>query len=390
MKSINRPRTLLGIASLFIALSACNEPIDYKVTRDVPLSDGIDIILGDENPTESALEEYEKLASEFDPSIYAKAWTYNATENNIVIDSQKEPEAALAAKYHKLGLGFKEHIAVENRKTLKFQSTSPFSPMDNQGIYSTPLKVNGELYSGLLKGTHIESEEQILEVRFYKGFRIGTFNVWTNLNRLYTKSFKENNKMVIDVNAVRKPIIYLYPEQTQDINIKVNFKGAFTHTYPKYNKQTGWNVQAHPNGLLQDKITGKEYSYLFWEGQSDFKYTLEEGFVVAGNASADFLDEQLAHLGLNRREATDFITYWLPELEKNPYNLIHFSTDEYTQNAPLEITPTPETMIRVFMVYQPLDAPITIPQQQLSSTKRQGYTVVEWGGKKASVPQNAL
>lgn len=390
MKIIYCPRTLLGLASALAILSACNQPIDYKATRDIPMGDGIDIILEGENTPEAALAEYDILAEEFDPSVYAKEWVYDVQANNIIIDSKKEPEAALAAKYHKLGLGFKEHIAIENRKTLKFQPTSPFAAMDDDGTYSRPLKVNGEPYSGLLMGIHMGSEEQVLEARFYKGLRIGTFNVWTNLNRLYTKSFKENNKMVIDVNAVRKPIIYLYPEQTQDINVKVAFKGAFTHTYPKYNEQTGWNVQAQPDGMLLDKATGKSYSYLFWEGESDFKYNLNEGFVIAGTETADFLDNQLAHLGLNRREATDFITYWLPELEKNPYNLIHFSTNEYTQNAPLNITPTPETLIRVFMVYQPLNAPIDIPQQELSAVKRKGYTVVEWGGKKASMPQNTL
>ena len=96
------------------------------------------------------------------------------------------------------------------------------------------------------------------------------------------------------------------------------------------------------------------------------------------------MDEKLELLGLNRREATDFVSYWLPELEKNPYNLIHFSTEEYEKNAPLEISPAPETLIRVFMVYKSLESPVDIPEQELKAAKRKGYTVVEWGGKKAS------
>ncbi len=187
----------------------------------------------------------------------------------------------------------------------------------------------------------------------------------------------------MDIEAVRKPVVYLYPEKEQDIHVKVNFKGNITHSYPKYSTEKGWNITAQPDGMLIDKNTGKSYPYLFWEGKSLFRYTLNEGFVVERNQTVDFLDEKLEEMGLNRREATDFITYWMPHLEQNKYNLIHFSTDEYTGNAPMEITPAPESLIRIFMVYKPLDAPIEIPKQQLTKVERKGFTVVEWGGKKA-------
>jgi len=183
---------------------------------------------------------------------------------------------------------------------------------------------------------------------------------------------------------VRKPVIYLYPKTTQDINIKVHFKGELRHTYPKYNASTGWNITANPDGMLTEHVSKKDFSYLFWEGQSSFQYTLDKGFVVEGEDVADFLDDKLALMGLNRREVTDFVSYWLPELEKNTFNLIHFATEEYTQNAALEITPVPETLIRVFMVYKPLQNFIDIPTQELKKRTRKGYTVVEWGGKQAN------
>ena len=71
-------------------------------------------------------------------------------------------------------------------------------------------------------------------------------------------------------------------------------------------------------------------------------------------------------------------------MENNPYNLIHFSTAEYEEMAKLTITPQPETMIRVMMVFQPLKEPISIKKQDLDalSKSRKGSTVVEWGGKK--------
>ena len=42
---------------------------------------------------------------------------------------------------------------------------------------------------------------------------------------------------------IEKPIIYLYPEKTQKINIELDFNGQLTHTYPKYEK--GWNITVH-------------------------------------------------------------------------------------------------------------------------------------------------
>ena len=154
----------------------------------------------------------------------------------------------------------------------------------------------------------------------------------------------------------------------------------------RWRRSPAWvmNMIANPDGMLTEHSSGKAFSYLFWEGQSSFQYTMDKGFVVKGENAADFLDDKLALMGLNRREATDFVSYWLPELEKNAFNLIHFSTEEYTQNAALEITPAPETLIRVFMVYKPLEHSIDIPAQDLKKVSRKGYTVVEWGGKKAS------
>ena len=47
---------------------------------------------------------------------------------------------------------------------------------------------------------------------------------------------------------------------------------------------------------------------------------------------------------------------------------------------PLEITPRPDTTIRVIMNYKPLNTPIKVTAQQLTTPTRTGFTVVEWGG----------
>lgn len=179
---------------------------------------------------------------------------------------------------------------------------------------------------------------------------------------------------------IEKPVIYIYPSEQQNINIELKYAGNLTHTYPKY-PENGWNVKAEPNGTLWDE-NGIEYYALFWEGTPHKPLTVNNGFVIAGNETEKFLEEKLAYLGLNRREANEFIMYWLPRMENNAYNLIHFSGEDYEKLAALKIAPQPETIIRVMMLTQPLTNKIDLPLQDLKPLHktRKGFTVVEWGG----------
>ena len=181
----------------------------------------------------------------------------------------------------------------------------------------------------------------------------------------------------------KKPVIYLYPQSTQDISVKLDYQGSFIATYPAYNDAIkGWNVTASPDGSLINKADGLSYSYLFWEGKSNSKinWDMSKGFVVKGSDTIAFLQAKLATLGLTPKEYNEFIVYWYPLMKDNPYNLISFAGKQYTDTAKLDITPKPDSMLRVFMVYKALDKSINIESQKLQSFTRTGFTVVEWGG----------
>lgn len=180
--------------------------------------------------------------------------------------------------------------------------------------------------------------------------------------------------------GMAKPVIYLYPTHKMNVSVKLNLNGTLTCTYPTYNG--GWNVTANPDGRIVNLADKKEYSYLFWEGVSDTKYDLSKGFVVAGNDTAAFLQKKLAYLGLTSKEYNEFIVYWLPKMQNNRYNLIAFQFKQYTDAAKLEITPEPDSELRVFMVYKPLDKKIDLPKQKLQPFERKGFTVIEWGASK--------
>lgn len=174
-----------------------------------------------------------------------------------------------------------------------------------------------------------------------------------------------------------KPVIYLYPERETEVTVRLDYAGRLTCTYPAYNG--GWRVLARPDGTLTDE-SGQTYSYLYWEGMNGAEYDFSEGFCVAGSDTAAFLEDALSRLGLNRREANEFIVYWLPRMEANPYNLIAFQSDAYTDTAKLSIEPAPDTLLRVFMAWKPLGNAVNVPPQSFVSPERTGFTAVEWGG----------
>ncbi len=183
--------------------------------------------------------------------------------------------------------------------------------------------------------------------------------------------------------AAAKPVIYLYPEERMEVNVKLDFNGELGCTYPAYS-ENGWTVTANPDGTLINSADGREYSYLFWDGISNVDYDISNGFVVKGEDTEKFLQEKLAYMGLTPKEYNEFIVYWLPLMQDNKYNLIAFQGETYTENAELEITPAPDSVLRVFMAFKPLDKPIEIEEQQLSTFERHGFTVVEWGGAEIS------
>lgn len=183
--------------------------------------------------------------------------------------------------------------------------------------------------------------------------------------------------------SIGKPVIYLYPNEETDVTVQLDFDGELIADYPEFdNEISGWKVKAYPDGRLINYADGLEYSYIFWEGESQpgKKWDQSQGFVVAGSDTREFLRNKLSEMGLTPKEYNEFIVYWYPLMMNNPYNLITFAGKEYTDIAPLTITPTPDSVLRVFMVFKPLQRPAEVTPQIIEKFERIGFTVVEWGG----------
>jgi hypothetical protein len=180
-----------------------------------------------------------------------------------------------------------------------------------------------------------------------------------------------------------KPVIYLYPEKTSNVDVELLYDGQLTVTYPDYNtSRKGWSVKASPDGTLINKDDGQEYQYLFWEGKPNtpYRFNMNEGYCVKGSDTRQFLQTVLPKMGLTPKEYNDMIVFWLPKMQDNPYNIIHFAGSSYTEKAPLHITPKPDNLIRVFMAWQRSETFAETTEPELPVFSRKGFTAVEWGG----------
>ena len=233
---------------------------------------------------------------------------------------------------------------------------------------STPKEERSRKASGLIAASIVMITLAVL-------FGAGSFGVYTYIRKA--------NAAAAPIRA-HAPIIYLYPSEETEVNVKLSINGDLTSTYPLYNAETGWIVNAAPDGLLTDE-GGRNYSYLFWEADLNMEPDLSKGFCIKGEDTAAFLEFSLKETGLTDTEANAFIMYWLPQMEGNEYNVITFQTTSYEDTASLEISPAPDTVIRVNMLWYPSDSFVDIEAQDLSlinPSERSGFTVVEWGGEK--------
>ena len=276
--------------------------------------------------------------------------------------------------------------------------------------YSAENSINKETDVFKISGTVYDCEKLELSGVYIKNLNSkaetqtdidGKFSIEVKINDILEISFlqfksqkiKIENKenLIVNLKAeqqiiLEKPVIYLYPTEKKAIDIKLDLKGELLTTFPKY--EQSWDVIAEPNGQIFDKKTNRYYSSLFWDGTIDFPsahYKYDDGFIVSKDNLTEFLIKKLDHIGLNNQETNEFIQYWLPILERNKYNFIHFlGNEECNEIATLNVNPKPETSIRIYMEFYGLENRTIIKEQQLPKTERKGFTLVEWGGADVS------
>ena len=185
----------------------------------------------------------------------------------------------------------------------------------------------------------------------------------------------------LPLDRVIKPNVYLYPEETTEVSVRLDplGPGDLTVTIPEYDQ--GWDVVATPDGMLTDlHHGGGEYTYLFYEGDVLPLYQMDEGFSVSYEELEQWMRDVLPRYGLNEREVADFVDYWTVHLPYFPYYLFfpqgNAKCDEI---VPIEITPAPDSILRIWFYIVGSYGDFALPEPTIPAFERVGFTVTEWG-----------
>ncbi|MCK4593274.1 carboxypeptidase regulatory-like domain-containing protein [bacterium] len=182
------------------------------------------------------------------------------------------------------------------------------------------------------------------------------------------------------VLTIEKPNIYLYPEETTEVSVRLDFPqgGGVTVSDPPYG--FGWEVEVTPEG----EIDGT-FDYLFYEAEVPGEWNMGHPYVVGAEDVEGFFRENLELVGFRGREIEDFVSYWVPRLNAHPYYLLHPNyAKDIDPHVTLDINPEPDSLLRLYYYIEGMDE----DDERLNALrespavpifKREGFTVVEWG-----------
>ncbi|KAJ7138842.1 hypothetical protein C8R46DRAFT_1200928 [Mycena filopes] len=188
-----------------------------------------------------------------------------------------------------------------------------------------------------------------------------------------------------------KPVIYLYSPAEIDATVALTLtrEWSFSVIYPvvptkipSFNagQRIEWNVRTHLDGTLTETNTSLDVAYLFWEAHTNHgipasppaspvleleNYSTEsfspltsdlspaDSVLIAVDSITPYLDKVLLALGLHTEARTSFITYWLPSFLKHKHVVLRFVPQAaYKASAALDISPAPDVVTRVFMLFK--------------------------------------
>ncbi|MBN2493014.1 MAG: carboxypeptidase regulatory-like domain-containing protein [Deltaproteobacteria bacterium] len=182
--------------------------------------------------------------------------------------------------------------------------------------------------------------------------------------------------VLVAMDVVCKPNLYLYPQQTIDVDVTLGLcQGCqVIESEPAYGD--GWHVSVDPDGLIDG-----QYGYLFYEADVPRRYALASGWSVPETELASFFDRTLDAYGLNQTEKADFVDYWNDHLAPAPYYGIYPLVEPAVLDGlvGLQIDPLPDEVFRLWFVITYEQEPLSPPEPEITALVRQGFTAVEWG-----------
>jgi PKD repeat protein len=145
---------------------------------------------------------------------------------------------------------------------------------------------------------------------------------------------------------VYKPNIYIYPLNSINLSLKIEFPlgGNITESIPAYND--GWTVNIDPNGIIDSK-----FNYLFYESLQPNIFQYKKGWCVSKSDLKAFFEKNMGLYNFSDREITDFIEYWIPKLQESDYYMVYPQTNDIIDNIiKLKFSMQPNNVNRLFYV----------------------------------------
>ncbi len=187
---------------------------------------------------------------------------------------------------------------------------------------------------------------------------------------------------VLFLGGIYKPVIYFYSERPIAVTATITTDELLTHSEPGSNvfSPATWTFLALPNSVLVSH--GKQYPYLFYETSYFGKrFSLNEGWSVERSELIPLLNEKLPLLGLSKTETNAFVEYWSTRLpESKYYSICVIDRKEIDEKIKLDVNPTPDSVIRVFLAFKPTQSNEVLKLPRITPSARNGFAVVEWGG----------
>ncbi len=149
------------------------------------------------------------------------------------------------------------------------------------------------------------------------------------------------------------------PYDNFKVSVKLEVNEEILKSDPAF--VNSWDLVANTDGNIL--IKGKRFRYLFYENTLNEPVEMEDNYWVISKNRVDLLKVLFVSLGLNERESQDFYDYVESELGKtgaNYFKVSRVSYDYLQKNMVLNISPKPDNLIRIILVFQP-------------------FNVVEWG-----------
>ncbi len=206
---------------------------------------------------------------------------------------------------------------------------------------------------------------------------------------------------------IKKPAIYLYSDNMPKmVNVRLDYFVLTKNTVPqKY--LNGWKVIAHKDGHLTDLQPDKtncdslpttfgfeyaqtacktnNYPYIYWDGDKFLKKPPKKllGWSVKKENIKPFLTQKADEMAMNKAEKTEFVRYWSEIISNYPatdFRIYFLQNEEVDDWIKLTVSPKPDSWNRIEVVFTPVQPNTKSTPYALKKIKRNGFTMVEWGG----------